>query len=144
MTPGEVHMLEQNPWKSPFGRLIIGSAVVAGVVGFAIAAGGSGYLRSAAAAESTDSAANANFATDDENVSAHSDEEAGTHADAALNEADNAVEVATAGVEQASGYYQSSNAAAGSQDERTPEQATEDAGSGSDVADDSNGEGPSQ
>ncbi|MES2119470.1 MAG: hypothetical protein V4513_02715 [Pseudomonadota bacterium] len=44
-------MAEQSPWKTPFGRLLIGSSVVAAVVGFSLAAGVAGYFRTSASTE---------------------------------------------------------------------------------------------
>lgn len=41
-------MIEDNPWKTPFGRLLIGSSIVAAVVGFSVAAGVTTYFRSPA------------------------------------------------------------------------------------------------
>jgi hypothetical protein len=43
-------MVETNPWKTPFGRLLIGSSVVAAVVGFSLALGATTYFRSLASA----------------------------------------------------------------------------------------------
>lgn len=41
--------MESSPWKTPFGRLLIGSSVVAAIVGFAVATGMTTYFRTAAA-----------------------------------------------------------------------------------------------
>lgn len=41
-------MHEQNPWKTPFGKLLIGSSIVALVIGFSLAAGFAGYFRTQA------------------------------------------------------------------------------------------------
>lgn len=39
-------MVEQNPWKTPFGKVLIGSSIIAAVVGFSLAAGAATYFRS--------------------------------------------------------------------------------------------------
>lgn len=38
-------MIEDNPWKTPFGRLLIGSSIVAAIVGFSLAAGVTTYFK---------------------------------------------------------------------------------------------------
>lgn len=43
-------MVEGNPWKTPFGRLLIGSSIVAAVVGFSLAAGVATYFKTEASA----------------------------------------------------------------------------------------------
>lgn len=45
---GAIKMIEQNPWKTPFGKLLIGSSVVAAVVGFSLAAGFAAYFQTEA------------------------------------------------------------------------------------------------
>jgi len=43
-------MIEDNPWKTPFGRILIGSSIVAAVVGFSVAAGLTTYFKTEASA----------------------------------------------------------------------------------------------
>lgn len=44
-------MVEKNPWKTPFGRLLIGSSIVAAIVGFSLAAGVATYFRTESPAQ---------------------------------------------------------------------------------------------
>lgn len=79
-------MHEQNPWKTPFGRLIIGSAIIAAVVGFSMAAGIMTYFKSAAAGDAANSDTQiVNYASESLSVPEASD------ADASLNQADQAL-----------------------------------------------------
>jgi len=45
-------MVEDNAWRTLFGRLLIGAAIIAAVVGFALAGGAATYLKSHAATDS--------------------------------------------------------------------------------------------
>lgn len=51
-------MVEQNPWKTPFGKVLIGAGIVATAAGFALAAGAAGYFKSSSSsvAEMTEEA----------------------------------------------------------------------------------------
>ena len=44
-------MTEDNPWKTPFGRLLIGSSIVAAVAGFPLAAGVTTYFNDISTAD---------------------------------------------------------------------------------------------
>lgn len=57
--------MDNSPWKTPFGKLLIGSSIVAAVIGFALAAGLMTYVRGAAAAPDDAVVAGENAAADD-------------------------------------------------------------------------------
>ncbi|HVM21937.1 MAG TPA: hypothetical protein VM308_01360 [Sphingomicrobium sp.] len=69
--------MEQNPWKTPFGRLVAVSALLAAVVGFSLAAGVMTYFRTPAA--------NANDYAEARSIASPSDEAFGNDPSEAKN-----------------------------------------------------------